>query len=81
MMKMDDVKSEKIEKEGILEGPKNGFSYAFKHPPIYISQTYIALFSLLMLSYQLLLPIYTADVLHAKADILTGDKRFNNSST
>ena len=70
IMKMDDVKSEEIEKEGIFEGLKNGFSYAFKHPPIYISQIYIALFSLLMLSYQLLLPIYTADILHAKADIL-----------
>ena len=70
IMKIDDVKSEEVKESSILKGLKQGFTYAFKYPQIYISQIYIAVFSLLMLSYQLLLPIYTADVLHSKADIL-----------
>ena len=70
MMKINDIKTGNTQKESIFKGLHDGFSYAFKYPQIYISQIYMAIFSLLMLSYQLLLPVYTADVLHAKADIL-----------
>lgn len=69
-MEINDIKSDNIQKESIFKGLKNGFSYALKFPQIYLSQIYIAVFSLLMLSYQLLLPVYTAEVLHAKADVL-----------
>lgn len=69
-MKIEDKKSEHIKNETIFEGLKEGFSYLSKHPEIYILQIFLTLFVYLAMSYPLLLPIYTKDVLNSNADTL-----------
>lgn len=70
MMRIRDKKSETVKNETILEGLKEGFSYTLKNPPIFVSQLFLAVFCFVLLSYPMLMPIYTSDVLHANADTL-----------
>lgn len=70
MMKIDDIKSEKVQKENLFDGLKDGFKYISKNPKIFVLQTYLATFCLLMLAYPMLMPIYTVEVLKHNANIL-----------
>ena len=70
MMVINDVKSEKIQNETILEGLKEGFLYCFRTPQISTLLMYLASFCFLIMIYPMLMPIYTADVLKEKADVL-----------
>ena len=69
-MKIKDIKNETVQKENIFHSVKDGFLYSIKNSPIITAQIYLFLFSLLVMSYPMLLPIYTADVLVSKANIL-----------
>lgn len=70
MMKIDDVKSEEVQNDNVFHNLLDGFSYICHNPKIFVLQTYLALFCLLMLAYPMLLPIYTVDVLKDNAHIL-----------
>lgn len=70
MMKIDDTKREKVQKENLFDGLKDGFKYISKNPKIFVLQTYLATFCLLMLAYPMLMPIYTVEVLKHNANIL-----------
>lgn len=69
-MKIKDIKNETVQKENIFHSVKDGFLYSIKNSPIITAQIYLFLFSLLVMSYPMLLPIYTVDVLVSKANIL-----------
>jgi len=69
-MSIVDKKEEKIKNETILEGLKEGFDYCFKTPQILILLTYLGCYCFLIMVYPMLMPIYTAEVLHANADTL-----------
>lgn len=69
-MTIKDIKFETVQSENIFKSISQGFLYAAKNPPIITAQLYLFLFSLLAMSYPMLLPIYTADILTANADIL-----------
>ena len=69
-MKINDIKNKDVQQENIFYSIKEGFSYSIKNSPIITAQVYLFLFSFLVMSYPMLLPIYTADVLVSKADIL-----------
>lgn len=69
-MKINDIKNKDVQQENIFRSIKEGFSYSIKNSPIVTAQAYLFLFSFLVMSYPMLLPIYTADVLVSKADIL-----------
>lgn len=70
MMVIKDIKIASAKSENIFKSIFEGFLYSAKHPPIITAQIYLFLFSLIAMSYPILLPIYTADVLSANADIL-----------
>ena len=70
MMRIKDEKPKDVKNGKILDGLKEGFEYTFKHPPIFVSQMFLATFCFVLLSYPMLMPIYTSEVLHANADIL-----------
>ncbi len=70
MMNIKDVKSEKIKNETIYEGLAEGLRYVFKTPQIFTLLLYLASFCSLIMIYPMLMPIYTAEVLKANADIL-----------
>ena len=70
MMNIKDVKSEKIKNETIFEGLAEGLRYVFKTPQIFTLLLYLASFCSLIMIYPMLMPIYTAEVLKANADIL-----------
>ena len=69
-MRIIDKKEEKIKNETILEGLKEGFDYCFKTPQILILLAYLGCYCFLIMVYPMLMPIYTAEVLHANADTL-----------
>ncbi len=69
-MKITDIKCEKVKNETIFEGLKEGVEYAFKTPQILNLIAYIGFFCFLIMVYPMLLPIYTAEILHANADTL-----------
>lgn len=69
-MKITDIKCEKVKNETIFEGLKEGIEYAFKTPQILNLIAYIGFFCFLIMVYPMLLPIYTAEILHANADVL-----------
>ena len=69
-MRIKDFKNKETQKENIFSSIKEGFLYSIKNSPIITAQVYLFLFSFLVMSYPMLLPIYTADVLVSKADIL-----------
>lgn len=70
MMVIKDIKCEKIRNETIFEGLKEGFLYCFRTPQIFTLLMYLGSFCFLIMIYPMLMPIYTADVLNEKADIL-----------
>lgn len=55
---------------GYLQGISEGFSYAYKVPPIRNILALVALVSLVGLPYSTLMPVYVKDVLHRGADTL-----------
>lgn len=69
-LKIKDVKCGKIQNETILEGLKEGVDYAIKTPEILTLLLYLAVFSFIGMTYPMLMPIYTAEILHDKADTL-----------
>lgn len=69
-LKIKDVKCGKIQNETILEGLKEGIDYAIKTPEILTLLLYLAVFSFIGMTYPMLMPIYTAEILHDKADTL-----------
>ena len=69
-MKINEIKDDKIKNETVIDGLKEGINYVFKTPKIGILMMYIALFSFLGMTYPMLMPIYTADVMHKNADTL-----------
>ncbi len=70
MMKINDVKSEHIKNETIFEGLKEGFQYMLHNSFIETLLVYIGVFSFLGMTYPMLMPIYTQDILKADADTL-----------
>jgi len=69
-MEIVDEKTEKIQNETIWEGLKEGISYCINTPQILILFAYLGCYCFLIMIYPMLMPIYTAEVLHAKADVL-----------
>lgn len=70
MMNFKDKKSEKVKNQSIIEGVKEGIDYAFHSPQITTLLAFVGIFSFIALTYPLLMPIYTKEVLHSGADIL-----------
>lgn len=70
LMRIKDKKGEKIKNETIFEGLKEGLSYATHTPQITTLFAYTAMYCFLIMIYPMLMPIYTAEVLKLKADIL-----------
>lgn len=70
MMRINDVKSEKIKNATILEGLKEGLKYISHHQQIRLLLQFVAVFSFLVLTYSVLLPMYCKDVLNSDADVL-----------
>ncbi len=70
MMKFEDKKSEKIKNTTILDGLKEGWEYAFSSEQILTLLAFIGLFAFIALSYPMLMPIYTKDVLQGDSRIL-----------
>ena len=69
-MNIEDVKSEKIQNETILEGLKEGVVYAIKTPQISTLLMFLAIFSFIAMTYPMLMPIYTKEILQSNADTL-----------
>lgn len=69
-MNITDIKSEKVKNETILEGLKEGIEYTAYTPQISTLLLFLVIFSLTALTYPMLMPIYTKEVLHANADVL-----------
>ncbi len=70
MMDFKDRKSDSVKSISILEGIKEGIEYAFHSPQITTLLAFAGVFSFIALTYPLLMPIYTKEVLHSGADIL-----------
>ena len=70
LMRFEDKKSDKIKNETILEGLKEGWEYAFSSEQILTLLAFIGLFAFIALSYPMLMPIYTKDVLHGDSRVL-----------
>ncbi len=70
MMKINDKKSSEIKNENVFGGLKNGIDYVFHNPQILLLQIYLAIFCLLMLSFPMLMPIYTVEILKSNAHVL-----------
>lgn len=70
ILNIKDVKCGQIQNETIIEGLKEGFSYALKTPEILTLLLYLAVFSFIGMTYPILLPIYTSEILHKNADTL-----------
>ncbi len=69
-MQICEIKNNKIQTESITEGLKEGLNYINNNKRIKILMIYIALFSFLAMTYPMLMPIYTAEILHQNAGIL-----------
>ncbi|MBR1680262.1 MFS transporter, partial [bacterium] len=70
LMNITDVKSEKIKNETFFEGFKEGIEYSVKTPQISTLLMFLATFSFIAMTYPMLMPIYTTEVLLSNADIL-----------
>ncbi len=70
MMRINDIKSEKIKNATIIEGLKEGLSYISKHQQIKLLLQFVAVYSFLVLTYSVLIPMYCKDVLNSDADVL-----------
>jgi len=69
-LNIKDVKCRRIQEETIFEGLKEGIDYALKTPEILTLLLYMAVFSFIGMTYPMLMPIYTSEILHDKADTL-----------
>lgn len=69
-LKIKDIKCGQIQNETILEGLKEGIDYALKTPEILTLLLYLAAFSFIGMTYPMLMPIYTSEILHDRADTL-----------
>ena len=70
MMRINDVKSETIKNATILEGLKEGLQYISKHQQIRLLLQFVAVYSFIVLTYSVLIPMYSKDVLNSDADVL-----------
>ena len=70
MMDFEDVKSEEVKKITIIQGLKEGWEYAFSSEQILTLLSIVALFTSIALTYPMLMPIYTKDVLHSGTQVL-----------
>ena len=70
LLRFKEEKSGNIQNETILEGLFEGVDYVSKSPSIAILLVYIALISFLAMTYPMLMPIYTTEVLHENAKTL-----------
>lgn len=70
MMRITDVKSEKIKNATILEGLKEGLGYIYHNRQIKLLLQFLAVFSFIVLTYTVLIPMYSKDVLNSDADVL-----------
>ncbi len=70
MMDFKDKKSDSVKNKSIVEGVKEGIEYAFHSPEITTLLAFAGVFSFIALTYPLLMPIYTKEVLHSGADTL-----------
>lgn len=64
------VKSEILEKESLIEGFKEGLSYVAKNHEIKTLLIFVAVYSVLGMTYPTLMPIYTKEILSAQSDVL-----------
>ncbi len=69
-MTINEIKGEKIKNETVFEGLKEGITYVLNTPKIGLLLVYIAIFSFLGMTYPLLMPVYTEEVLHKGADTM-----------
>ena len=67
MMRFEDKKSEKVKNESIIDGIKEGVDYALHSPQITTLLSFLGIFSFIALTYPLLMPIYTREVMHSGA--------------
>ena len=70
MMDFKDKKSDSVKNKSIVEGIKEGIEYAFHSSEITTLLAFAGVFSFIALTYPLLMPIYTKEVLHSGADTL-----------
>ena len=70
MMKFEDKKSEKVKNETLLEGLKEGLDYSAHSEKIITLLLFSAVFSFIALTYPMLMPVYTKEILHADAKVL-----------
>lgn len=70
MMKINDIKSEEIKNATIIEGLKEGVRYIATHQQIKLLLQFVAVFSFVVLTYSVLIPMYSKDVLNSDADVL-----------
>ncbi len=70
MMDFEDKKSEALKNETIFEGLKEGIDYSVHSTKILILLLFSAIFSFIALTYPLLIPVYTKEVLHSDAQTL-----------
>ncbi|MCH5284029.1 MAG: MFS transporter [Akkermansiaceae bacterium] len=70
MMRMRDTRTPAAQRESFAESMRAGIRYAWGTRQIRYLLIYLSLFCFLIMSYPMLMPIYTAEVLHAEADVL-----------
>lgn len=70
MMDFEDKKADNVKNKSIIDGVKEGLEYALHSQQITILLAFAGVFSFIALTYPLLMPIYTKEVLHSGADIL-----------
>ncbi len=70
MMKFEDIKSKKVKNESLLEGLKEGFKYSAHSEKILLLLLFSVVFSFISLTYPMLMPVYTKEVLCSNAQTL-----------
>lgn len=70
MMDFEDKKPDSIKNETIFEGLKEGLNYSLHSVQIVLLLLFSAVFSFIALTYPMLMPVYTKEVLFADAKVL-----------
>ena len=70
MMDFEDKKPDSIKNETIFEGLKEGLNYSLHSIQIVLLLLFSAVFSFIALTYPMLMPVYTKEVLFADAKVL-----------
>ena len=70
MMKIHDAKSPAVQQESFVQSMLTGVAYAWHTPVVRYLLVYMGVFCFLIMVYPMLMPIYTAETLHAQADML-----------